>query len=142
MGKDHRRYPRLSIITAWQKLNAYYAKLGGSPPLAASIIAHPSLGMSYLEVNWALEEQLVWVRDAQIGLSDYLSRWYRCDGPVDEQQKATVQTAAPPSVPGKTPQGSVFRQWVKRRIAKTTAMGSELERYLRLEPQETEDPIE
>ncbi|EGU72162.1 hypothetical protein FOXB_17330 [Fusarium oxysporum f. sp. conglutinans Fo5176] len=28
------------------------------------------------------------------------------------------------------------------KLAKTTAMGSELERYLRLEPQETEDPIE
>jgi hypothetical protein len=31
---------------------------------------------------------------------------------------------------------------VKSRTAKTTAMGSELERYLQLEPQETEDPIE
>jgi hypothetical protein len=36
----------------------------------------------------------------------------------------------------------VFKQWVKSRTAKTTTMGSELERYLRLEPQETEDPIE
>ncbi|KAJ3453164.1 hypothetical protein MRS44_018819 [Fusarium solani] len=142
MGKDHRRYLRLSIITAGQKLNEYYTKLGESPLFAASIILHPSLGMSYLEVNWASEEQLVWVRDAKIGLSDYLDRWYRCDGPVDEQQKATVETAAPPSVPGKTSKGSVFKQWVKSRTAKATAMGSELERYLRLEPQETEDPIE
>jgi hypothetical protein len=142
MGKDHRRYLRLSIITAWQKLNEYYTKLGESPLFAASIILHPSLSMSYLEVNWASEEQLVWVRDAKIGLSDYLDRWYRCDGPVDEQQKATVETAAPPSVPGKTSKGSVFKQWVKSRTAKATAMGSELERYLRLEPQETEDPIE
>ncbi|KAJ3455461.1 hypothetical protein MRS44_016943 [Fusarium solani] len=36
----------------------------------------------------------------------------------------------------------VFKQWVKNRTAKTTAMSSELERYLRLEPQEIEDPIE
>ncbi|KAF5696988.1 transposase [Fusarium mundagurra] len=83
MGKDHRRYLRLSIITAWQKLNEYYTKLGESPLFAASIILNPSLGMSYLEVNWASEEQLVWVRDAKIGLSDYLDRWYRCNRPVD-----------------------------------------------------------
>ena len=142
MGKDHRRYLRLSIITAWQKLNEYYTKLGESPLFAASIILHPSLGMSYLEANWASEEQLVWVRDAKIGLSDYLDRWYRCNGPVDEQQKAIVETAAPPSVPPKISKGSVFKQWVKSRTAKAPAMGSELERYLRLEPQETEDPIE
>uniref|UniRef100_A0A0C4DIP0 HAT C-terminal dimerisation domain-containing protein n=1 Tax=Fusarium oxysporum (strain Fo5176) TaxID=660025 RepID=A0A0C4DIP0_FUSOF len=142
MGKDHRRYLRLSIITAWQKLNEYYTKLGESPLFAASIILNPSLGMSYLEVNWASEEQLVWVRDAKIGLSDYLDRWYRCSRPVDEQQKAIVERAASPIVPRKTSEASVFRQWVKSRTAKTTAMGSELERYLRLEPQETEDPIE
>jgi len=74
MGKDHRHYLRLSIMTAWQKLNEYYTKLGDSPLFAASIILHPSLGMNYLEVNWASEEQLVWVRDAKIGLSDYLDR--------------------------------------------------------------------
>ncbi|KAF5261576.1 hypothetical protein FOXYS1_7734 [Fusarium oxysporum] len=113
-----------------------------SPLFAASIILHPSLGMSYLEVNWASEEQLVWVRDAKIGLSDYLDRWYRCSRPVDEQQKAIVETVTFPIVPRKTSEASVFRQWVKSRTAKTTAMGSELERYLRLEPQETEDPIE
>jgi hypothetical protein len=55
--------------------------------------------MSYLEVNWASEEQLVWVRDAKIGLSDYLDRWYCCSRPVDEQQKAIVDTATSPSVP-------------------------------------------
>ncbi|KAJ0122841.1 hypothetical protein HZ326_31574, partial [Fusarium oxysporum f. sp. albedinis] len=142
MGKDHRRYLRLSIIAAWQKLNEYYTKLEESPLFAASIILHPSLGMSYLEVNWASEEQLVWVRDAKIGPSDYLDRWYRCSRPVDEQQEAIVETATSPSVPRKTSEASVFRQWVKSRTAKTTAMGSELERYLRLEPQETEDPIE
>jgi hypothetical protein len=36
-----------------------YTKLGESPLFAASIILYPSLGMSYLEVNWASEEQLV-----------------------------------------------------------------------------------
>jgi hypothetical protein len=36
----------------------------------------------------------------------------------------------------------MFKQWVKSRTAKTRVMGSGLERYLRLEPQETEDLIE
>ncbi|EGU83980.1 hypothetical protein FOXB_05506 [Fusarium oxysporum f. sp. conglutinans Fo5176] len=142
MGKDHRRYLRLSIITAWQKLNEYYTKLGESPLFAASIILNPSLGMSYLEVNWASEEQLVWVRDAKIGLSDYLDRWYRCNRPVDEQRGVIIETTASPSVLQRTPVDSIFKQWVKSRTAKTTVTGSELERYLRLEPQETEDPIE
>jgi hypothetical protein len=142
MGKDHRHYVRLSIMTAWQKLNEYYTKLGDSPLFAASIILHPSLGMNYLEVNWASEEQLVWVRDAKIGLSDYLDRWYRCNRPVDERQKMIIDTSTSLSVLRKTTEASVFKQWIKSRTAKTTVMGSELERYLRLEPQETEDPIE
>jgi hypothetical protein len=66
---------RLSIATALQKLNGYYTKLGESPLFAASIILHPALAMSYLEANWATEEQLVWVRDAKMGLSNYLGRW-------------------------------------------------------------------
>jgi hypothetical protein len=142
MGKDYRHYLRLSILTTWQKLNEYYTKLGDSPLFAASIILHPSLGMHYLEVNWASEEQLVWVRDAKIGLSDYLDRWYHCNRPVDEQQKMIMDTSTSLSVPRTTTEVSVFKQWIKSRTAKTTVMGSELERYLRLEPQETEDPIE
>ncbi|KAM5528905.1 transposase-like protein [Fusarium oxysporum f. sp. phaseoli] len=74
MKKDLRRYLRLPIITAWQKLNEYYTNLGESPLFAASTILHPSLGKSYLEVNRALGEQLVWARDAKDGLSDYLDR--------------------------------------------------------------------
>jgi hypothetical protein len=78
MRKDLRRYRRLSIITAWQKLNEYHTTLRASPLFTASIILHASLDMSYLEVNRASEEQLVWARDAKDGLSDYLDRWYRC----------------------------------------------------------------
>ncbi|KAF6525877.1 hypothetical protein HZS61_011672 [Fusarium oxysporum f. sp. conglutinans] len=123
MGKDHRHYLRLSIMTAWQKLNEYYTKLGDSPLFAASIILHPSLGMNYLEVNWASEEQLVWVRDAKIGLSDYLDRWYHCNRPVDEQQKMIMDTSTSLSVPRTTTEVSVFKQWIKSRTAKTTVMG-------------------
>ncbi|KAH7117476.1 hypothetical protein EDB81DRAFT_892342 [Dactylonectria macrodidyma] len=79
-----------------------------------------------------------------MGLSDYLDRWYRCSQPTatDEQQKAIVETATSSCVLHKTHEDSVFKQWVKSRRARAMVMGSELERYLRLEPQETEDPIE
>uniref|UniRef100_A0A0D2Y8C4 Uncharacterized protein n=1 Tax=Fusarium oxysporum (strain Fo5176) TaxID=660025 RepID=A0A0D2Y8C4_FUSOF len=66
-------------MTAWQKLNEYYTKLGDSPLFAASIILHPSLGMNYLEVNWASEEQLVWVRDAKIGKAEAYVEWNGID---------------------------------------------------------------
>ncbi|KAH7459919.1 hypothetical protein FOMA001_g19772 [Fusarium oxysporum f. sp. matthiolae] len=109
MRKDLRRYRRLSIITAWQKLNAYYTTLRDSPLFAASIILHASLDMSYLEVNRASEEQLVWARDAKDGLSDYLDRWYRCNRSVNEQRGAIVKTTASPSVPQRTPVNSMLK---------------------------------
>jgi hypothetical protein len=53
---------------------------------------------------------------------------YRCNRPVDEQRGAIVETTASQSVPQRTPVNSMFKQWVKSRTAKTTVMGSELER--------------
>lgn len=44
-----------------------------------------------------------------------------------------MEIVAPLSMLGKISKGSIFKQWVKSRIAKAMAMGSELERYLRLE---------
>jgi hypothetical protein len=110
MRKDLRRYRRLSIITAWQKLNEYHTTLRASPLFTASIILHASLDMSYLEVNRASEEQLVWARDAKDGLSDYLDRWYRCNRSVNEQRGAIVKTTASPSVPQRTPVNSMLKQ--------------------------------
>jgi hypothetical protein len=110
MKKDLRRYLRLSIITAWQKLNEYYTTLRESPLFAASTILHPSLGKSYLEVNRASEEQLVWAGDDKDGLSDYLDRWYRCNRSVDEQRGAIVKTTASPSVPQRTPVNSILKE--------------------------------
>jgi hypothetical protein len=51
------------------------------------------------------------VRDAKIGLSDYLDRWYRCNRPVDEQRGAVVETTASPSVPQRIPVDSMFKRW-------------------------------
>jgi hypothetical protein len=49
--EDYRRYLRLCITTAWQKLNKYYTKLGDSPLFATAIILHPGLGIRYLEAS-------------------------------------------------------------------------------------------
>ncbi|KAL9572161.1 hypothetical protein ACKAV7_003649 [Fusarium commune] len=49
MKKDLRRYLRLPIITAWQKLNEYSTTLRESPLFAASTILHPSLGQELSE---------------------------------------------------------------------------------------------
>jgi hypothetical protein len=57
---------------------------------------------------------------------------------LDEQQKILISL----SVPRKTTEAGVFKQWSKSRTAKTTVTESELERYLGLEPQETDDLIE
>uniref|UniRef100_A0A0D2YDU5 Uncharacterized protein n=1 Tax=Fusarium oxysporum (strain Fo5176) TaxID=660025 RepID=A0A0D2YDU5_FUSOF len=84
--------------------------LAESPLFAASTILHPSLGKSYLEVNRASEEQVVWARDAKDGLSDYLDRWYRCNRSVNEQRGAIVKTTASPSVPQRTPVNSMLKQ--------------------------------
>jgi len=141
IGKDHRHYLRLCITTAWQKLNEYYTKLGESPLFSAAIILHPALGMKYLEMNWESEEQLVWVRDARAGLSRYFERWYRTSQPpepYDQLTKATEESA----VTVKSHEESEFRQWVKSRMAQPASTDSEIERYIRMEPQETENPVD
>ena len=142
MGSDHRRYLRFCIVNAWQKLNEYYIKLGESPLFAAAIILHPGLGVRYLEINWATEEQLVWVRDAKTGLSRYIDRWYRGPIPRGSCEPSTVGPATMSVAADKPYEASDFRQWVMSRTSRATATGSELDRYMRLETQETDDPIQ
>ncbi|KAM3519811.1 hypothetical protein MY4038_009655 [Beauveria bassiana] len=142
IGDDHRRYLRLCIMNAWQKLNEYYTKLGDSPLFAASIILHPGLGIRYLEINWATEEQLVWVRDAKTGLSRYIDKWYRPSVLQGSCEASTRGPAPMQSVaPDKPHEASDFKQWVMSRTSRATAAGSELDRYMRLESQETKDPV-
>ncbi|OAA44445.1 Ribonuclease H-like protein [Cordyceps fumosorosea ARSEF 2679] len=141
IGDDHRRYLRLCIINAWQKLNEYYIKLGESPLFAASVILHPGLGIRYLEINWATEEQLVWVRDAKTGLSRYIDKWYRPLVPHGSCETSTGGPATMLVAPDKPHEASDFRQWVMSRMSRATATGSELDRYMRLESQETDDPV-
>ncbi|KAI8402286.1 hypothetical protein FOFC_17593 [Fusarium oxysporum] len=116
---DHRAYIRASINNGWKKLNEYYDKLGESPLFAAAIILHPRFGISRLEATWVSEEQLAWVRDAKVGIKDYFTRWY------DANQGLCEETM------NKT----------KKAFATSGSVG-ELERYLRLEPQDTQDVIQ
>ncbi|KAM0738258.1 hypothetical protein ACQRIT_007450 [Beauveria bassiana] len=127
IGGDHRRYLRLCITNAWQKLNEYYIKLGESPLFAAAIILHPGLGIRYLEINWATEEQLVWVRDAKTGLSKYIDKWYRRLMPLDSQVPCSMGTATMSVTTDKPHEASDFRQWVMSRTSRATATGSELD---------------
>lgn len=142
IGKDHRHYLRLCITTAWQKLNEYYTKLGESPLFSAAIILHPALGMRYLEMNWELEEQLVWVRDARMGLLRYFERWYRDSQPQEPYDHQLTKVMEESATTAKSHEDSGFRQWVKSRMARPASTGSEIERYIRMEPQETENPVD
>ncbi|RYC77802.1 hypothetical protein BFJ63_vAg19323, partial [Fusarium oxysporum f. sp. narcissi] len=74
---------------------------------------------SWLEATWVSEEQLAWVRDAKVGIKDYFTRWY------DANQGLREETM------NKT----------KKAFATSGSVG-ELERYLRLEPQDTQDAIQ
>ncbi|KAJ0136169.1 Uncharacterized protein HZ326_20826 [Fusarium oxysporum f. sp. albedinis] len=119
---DHRAYIRASINNGWKKLNEYYGKLGESPLFAAAIILHPRFGISSLEVTWISEEQLAWVRDAKVGSKDYFTRWYDANqGLCGETMKYNV---AP------------------RTMGQEDDHIGELEWYLRLESQDTQDAIQ
>ncbi|KAJ0124188.1 Zinc metalloproteinase dpy-31 [Fusarium oxysporum f. sp. albedinis] len=116
---DHRAYIRASINNGWKKLDEYYSKLGESPLFAAAVILHPRFSISWLEATWATEEQLAWVRDAKAGIKDYFARW----GKEDDH----------------------YTQWINSRTKKafaTSSSVSEMDKYLRLEPQDTQEPIQ
>ncbi|OBS17334.1 hypothetical protein FPOA_12154 [Fusarium poae] len=137
---DHRTYIRASINNGWEKLNEYYEKLGESPLFAAAVILHPRFGISWLEATWVSEEQLAWVRDAKAGIKDYFTRWYDANQGLCEE--TTKYDAAPRTMGQEDDQ---YTQWINSKTKKAFATGGsvgELERYLRLEPQDTQDAIE
>ncbi|KAF4332993.1 ribonuclease H [Fusarium beomiforme] len=123
-----------------KKLNEYYDKLGESPLFAAAIILHPRFGISWLEATWVSEEQLAWVRDAKAGIKDYFSRWYDANQGLCEE---TMKYDAAPRTMGQ--EDDQYTQWINSKTKKAFATGGsvgELERYLRLEPQDTQDAIQ
>ncbi|KAG7000867.1 putative AC transposase [Fusarium oxysporum f. sp. conglutinans] len=129
-----------SINNGWKKLNEYYDKLGESPLFAAAIILHPRFGISWLEATWVSEEQLAWVRDAKAGIKDYFTRWYDANQGLCEE--TTKYDAAPRTMGQEDDQ---YTQWINSKTKKafaTSGSVGELERYLRLEPQDTHDAIQ
>lgn len=137
---DYRAFIRASINNGWKKLDEYYSKLGESPLFAAAIILHPRFGLGWLEATWVAEEQLAWVRDAKAGIKDYFSRWYSTErvrheetGLDDSAQRTMGQ------------EDDQYTQWINSKTKMALEMGgnnSELDRYLRLEPQDSQDPIQ
>ncbi|KAM5527771.1 transposase-like protein [Fusarium oxysporum f. sp. phaseoli] len=137
---DHRAYIRASINNGWKKLNEYYDKLGESPLFAAAIILHPRFGISWLEATWVSEEQLAWVRDAKAEIKDYFTRWYDANQGLCEE---TTKYEAAPRTMGQ--EDDQYTQWINSKTKKAFATGGsvgELERYLCLEPQDTQDAIQ
>ncbi|KJZ75821.1 hypothetical protein HIM_04645 [Hirsutella minnesotensis 3608] len=135
---DHRAYIRASINNGWKKLDEYYNKLGDSPLFAAAVILHPRFGISWLEATWVTEEQLAWVRDAKAGMKDYFARWYQTN-----QQNDTEQSK--PASMGTGKEEDHYTQWINSKTKKafaTSGSVSELDKYLRLEPQDTQEPIQ
>ncbi|KAF4476180.1 putative AC transposase [Colletotrichum fructicola Nara gc5] len=136
LSSSYQEHLRTSVELAWQKLSSYYTKLEESPLFAASVILHPSLGISYLEAVWDEGVQLEWVRDAKKGLRDYFDRWYRSEEESDDPT-AVFEITLP------FHEDSHFRQWVQsKRGCETSRQQDELETYLRQPPQPTGDPIE
>ncbi|KAH7460470.1 hypothetical protein FOMA001_g19496 [Fusarium oxysporum f. sp. matthiolae] len=137
---DHRAYIRASINNGWKKLDEYYSKLGESPLFAAAVILHPRFGISWLEATWATEEQLAWVRDAKAGIKDYFARWYQSNQRTDDLQSKSAS-----SLTNKGKEDDHYTQWINSRTKKafaTSSSVSEMDKYLRLEPQDTQEPIQ
>ncbi|KAF6782650.1 transposase-like protein [Colletotrichum musicola] len=135
LSPTYQEHLRTSVELAWQKLSSYYTKLEESPLFPASVILHPSLGISYLEAVWDEGVQLEWVRDAKKGLRDYFDRWYRLEEAPDDTM-VTLEITLPPH------EDSHFRQWVQsRRSREAPRRQDELETYLRQPPQPTDDPV-
>ncbi|KAG6989973.1 Vanillin dehydrogenase [Fusarium oxysporum f. sp. conglutinans] len=137
---DHRAYIRASINNGWKKLDEYYSKLGESPLFAAAIILHPRFGISWLEATWATEEQLAWVRDAKAGIKDYFARWYQSNQRTDDLQSKSAS-----SLTNRGKEDDHYTQWINSRTKKafaTSSSVSEMDKYLRLEPQDTQEPIQ
>ncbi|KAF5229478.1 hypothetical protein FANTH_14191 [Fusarium anthophilum] len=119
---DHWGYIRASINNGWKMLSKYYDELEESPLFAAAIILHPRFGISWLEATWVSEEQLTWVRDAKVEVKDNFTPPMTMDQEDDR-----------------------YTQWMNSKTKKalsTSGSVGELERYLRLEPQDTQDAIQ
>jgi hypothetical protein len=93
-----------------------------------------------LEATWVTEEQLAWVRDANAGIKDYFARWHYASQQKDKEQSKSAHL---PMKMGK--EDDQYTQWINSRTIKILATGgsvSELDKYLRLELQDTQELIQ
>uniref|UniRef100_A0A0D2YDU1 HAT C-terminal dimerisation domain-containing protein n=1 Tax=Fusarium oxysporum (strain Fo5176) TaxID=660025 RepID=A0A0D2YDU1_FUSOF len=102
---------------------------------------HPGINQQrWLEATWVSEEQLACVRDAKAGIKGYFTRWYDANQGLCEE--TTKYDAALRTMGQEDDQ---YTQWINSKTKKAFVMGGsvgELERYLRLEPQDTQDAIQ
>ncbi|KAJ3455655.1 hypothetical protein MRS44_017137 [Fusarium solani] len=140
LPSNHQAFIRTSINNGWKKLDEYYAKLGESPLFAAAVVLHPRFGISWLEAAWVSKEQLTWVQDAKMGIKEYFNRWYdsRQGGNEEKPHHAIL-----PRTMGQ--EDGHYSEWINSKTKKAFATGnsfSELDRYLRIELQDTQDQIQ
>ena len=127
---------RQALDSCWGKLNSYYTKLGQSPLYAAAVILHPRLGLRYLEANW---DQREWIQEAKDGLKGYLERWYH---PAGESETSQPEQQSQLQQQSRECEEDQYDQWINSRVPSIDAVGNELERYLGLGPQDTDDAIQ
>lgn len=152
MEPDERSHMRACLNNAWLKLVEYYSALGDSPLYAAALILHPKYNLAYLQRIWRDDEQLPWVKEAEDGLRDYFDRWYpSSESPqADKSTPAATSKAGMATVAKMIPQlqerphrePSKFQSFVDASLSHDTTGGpKELDRYLRLESQNVDDPV-
>ncbi|KAF6515840.1 hypothetical protein HZS61_004581 [Fusarium oxysporum f. sp. conglutinans] len=93
-----------------------------------------------LDATWVSEEQLAWIRDTKVGIKDYFTRWYDVNQGLCGE---TMKYDAAPRTMGQ--EDDQYSQWINSKTKKafaTSGSVGELERYLRLEPQDTQDAIQ
>lgn len=136
------------IDLAWNKLNKYYRKLDDSPLFAASVILHPTYGISWLEARWKSEAQLVWLRDAKAAVTLCFNCWY---GDAEAQGEAEVGQAEPrgflhlpPAAQAAREDDDPFEGFLDEELQPPTHDGEidELGDFLRAPRETTEAPIE
>jgi hypothetical protein len=100
--------------------------------------AFPGYNIGWLEERWDADFQLQWLRDAKRDLRAYFDTFY-----LDDTNEP-LETLPPPAPVSRKHEASHYEQWVKskqRRVIYTSG-DRELDRYLRLEPVETDDPVQ
>ncbi|KAF5229481.1 hypothetical protein FANTH_14186 [Fusarium anthophilum] len=101
---------------------------------------HPRFGISWLEATWVSEEQLTWVRDAKVEVNDNFNRWY--DASQAQYEETMQYNAAPRTMDQEDDRCTQGMNSKTKKTLSTSGSIGELERYLRLEPEDTQDAIQ